>query len=82
MNAVSFMLPQVVGGNWWRCLLDTNHVDGFSAAYLPVGAVFEASGRSLHLFELTSEAPPVANDQGGEKAGAQPHEGLSPRPIA
>jgi glycogen operon protein len=61
-DSVTFTLPQVVGGTWWRCLLDTNHVDDLSAEHWPAGAVFEASGRSLHLFDLTLEALPAAKD--------------------
>ncbi|NBJ13450.1 glycogen debranching protein GlgX [Microvirga arsenatis] len=56
-DSVLFTLPQVVGGQKWRCLTDTNQVDGSSNVVLPAGAPFEALGRTLLLFELLPATP-------------------------
>jgi isoamylase len=59
-DIVRFTLPRVVGGSLWRCLVDTNRIDGSGSGLLPAGATFEAGGRSLALFELASNTPSQA----------------------
>ena len=51
-DVVPFHLPEVVGGTCWRCLIDTNQIDGVETRSFEFGANFEVTGRSLLLFEL------------------------------
>src|SRR5690606_30511388 len=37
-DVVRFTLPQVVGGSRWRCLVDTDRVDGTGSGVLAAGA--------------------------------------------
>ena len=56
-DVVNFALPEVVGGNLWRCLLDTNNPDtGSSHESFQTGETYEITGRSLVLFVLEPES--------------------------
>jgi glycogen operon protein len=51
-DVVPFTIPTVVGGNAWSCLVDTAHPLPVAGASLASGAVLNAAGRTLLLFEL------------------------------
>jgi isoamylase len=55
-DVVNFALPEVVGGNIWRCLLDTNNPDDASHESFQTGETYEITGRSLVLFVLEPES--------------------------
>jgi glycogen operon protein len=59
MNAfhdmVNFMLPEVVGGHVWRCLLDTNIPDDSKHDAFRTGDSYGITGRSVVLFVLEPE---------------------------
>jgi glycogen operon protein len=55
-DVVNFALPEVVGGNLWRCLLDTNNPDDSSHQSFQTGDAYEITGRSLVLFVLEPES--------------------------
>jgi isoamylase len=52
-DAVGFKLPPCEGGDTWRLLVDTNQLDT-KVALLPVGEVYQTTGRSLLLLQLHS----------------------------
>jgi glycogen operon protein len=51
-DAVSFALPEVVGGSLWRCLLDTNIPDDSRHETFKTADDYVITGRSLVLFVL------------------------------
>jgi glycogen operon protein len=51
-DVVKFKLPEVVGGQVWRCLLDTNGPDRTETPRFQTGDEYEVTGRSLLLFAL------------------------------
>jgi glycogen operon protein len=51
-DVVKFKLPEVVGGQTWRCLLDTNLPERIETPRFPAGDDYEVTGRSLLLFAL------------------------------
>jgi isoamylase len=51
-DVVNFKLPEVVGGQMWRCLLDTNVPDLTAAPRISTGNDYQITGRSLVLFAL------------------------------
>jgi glycogen operon protein len=55
-DVVNFVLPDVVGGSVWRCLLDTNNPDDASHESFQTGETYEITGRSLVLFVLEPES--------------------------
>ena len=55
-DVVNFPLPEVVGGNVWRCLLDTNIPDDGNHESFQTGETYEITGRSLVLFVLEPES--------------------------
>jgi isoamylase len=55
-DVVNFALPEVVGGNVWRCLLDTNNPDDGGDESFQTGETFEITGRSVVLFVLEPES--------------------------
>jgi len=55
-DVVKFMLPEVVGGSVWRCLLDTNDPDDNTHHSFNTGSEYEITGRSLVLFVLEPES--------------------------
>jgi glycogen operon protein len=55
-DVVKFTLPDVVGGQTWRCLLDTNQPDRIDTPRFPSGAEYEVTGRSLLLFALQPDS--------------------------
>jgi glycogen operon protein len=55
-DVVKFKLPEVVGGNIWRCLLDTNLPDRTEAPRFCTGDEYEVTGRSLLLFALQPDS--------------------------
>jgi glycogen operon protein len=57
-DALRFALPEVVGGDTWRCLLDTNVPERDDAARFRTGDRYEVTGRSLLLFALEPEGKP------------------------
>jgi len=54
-DVVKFTLPDVVGGQTWRCLLDTNAPDRTATLQFASGDEYEVIGRSLMLFALQPE---------------------------
>ena len=57
-DVVKFTLPEVVGGQTWRCLLDTNAPDRTATPRFPSGDEYEVTGRSLLLFALQPDSAP------------------------
>ena len=55
-DMVNFTLPEVVGGNVWRCLLDTNIPDDSKHESFQTGETYGITGRSLVLFVLEPES--------------------------
>jgi glycogen operon protein len=55
-DVVNFVLPEVVGGTAWRCLLDTNNPDDSSHESFQTDEFYEITGRSLVLFVLEPES--------------------------
>jgi glycogen operon protein len=54
-DVVNFTLPEGVGGNRWRCMLDTNVPDNGSGVFHS-GDEYEVTGRSVLLFVLEPES--------------------------
>jgi isoamylase len=52
-DVVNFTLPKVDGGTGWRCLIDTNQPDRIDGPVTAAGEVYQATARSLLLFEMT-----------------------------
>jgi isoamylase len=55
-DVVKFKLPEVVGGQTWRCLLDTNVPDRVSTPRFQTGDEYEVTGRSLLVFALQPDS--------------------------
>ena len=55
-DVVKFKLPEVVGGQTWRCLLDTNAPDRTETPRFQSGDEYEVTGRSLLLFALQPDS--------------------------
>jgi isoamylase len=55
-DVVRFRLPDVVGGQTWRCLLDTNAPDRTATPRFASGDEYEVTGRSLLLFALQPDS--------------------------
>jgi glycogen operon protein len=55
-DVVNFRLPEVVGGQAWRCLLDTNAPELVAAPRIASGNDYEVAGRSLVLFALQPDS--------------------------
>jgi glycogen operon protein len=55
-DVVKFKLPEVVGGQIWRCLLDTNVPDRIETHRFQTGDEYEVTGRSLLLFALQPDS--------------------------
>jgi glycogen operon protein len=55
-DVVNVVLPEVVGGTVWRCLLDTNNPDDSGHESFQTGETYEITGRSLVLFVLEPES--------------------------
>jgi isoamylase len=51
-----FKLPEVAGGDVWRCLIDTNVSERAEEPVYAHGSNYEVTGRSLLLFVLESSA--------------------------
>jgi glycogen operon protein len=51
-DVVKFTIPEVVGGNTWRCLLDTNAPEGDGIAAFHSGDEYMVTGRSVTLFVM------------------------------
>jgi len=78
-DSVGFTLPKVIGGQQWRCLINTNRIVGAGQEVLSTEACFEATGHSLLLFELIPEAPSSA---GLDQRSRKPTDPLDERPVA
>jgi glycogen operon protein len=55
-DVVKFKLPEVVGGQTWRCLLDTNVPDRTETPRFMSSAEYEVTGRSLLVFALQPDS--------------------------
>ena len=53
-DVVNFTLPEVPGGNQWKCLIDTNIPDRPDEPLFKPGDEYQITGRSLLLFVLQS----------------------------
>lgn len=60
---VNFMLPEVVKGNGWDCLLDTNLTTAGLTEFFNFGHTFVVTQRSLLLFELHSDSSSKLNPE-------------------
>jgi glycogen operon protein len=54
-DAITFRLPEVVGGLGWTRLIDTNRPEPEGAPHFEFTAEYEVTGRSLLLFDLQLE---------------------------
>ena len=54
-DVVNFHLPEIAGGNVWRCLLDTNVPEGDGQETFESGEGYMVTGRSVVLFALEPE---------------------------
>ena len=54
-DAVGFHLPEVVGGQRWTRLIDTNQLDHADEPTFEFGASYTVTGRSILLFELVMD---------------------------
>jgi len=54
-DAVGFHLPEVVGGQRWTRLIDTNQLDHADEPTFEFGASYTVTGRSVLLFELVMD---------------------------
>jgi glycogen operon protein len=52
-DVVSFKLPEATGGSGWTLRADTNFPDSTKDPQFAIGDVYEVTGRSLLLFQLT-----------------------------
>jgi len=52
-DVVNFTLPEAPDGQWWDLVADTNMSDLPEGSRFAIGHVYEVTGRSLLLFELT-----------------------------
>jgi glycogen operon protein len=55
-DVVNFRLPEVVGGNTWRCLVDTNAPEIEGQKRFRSGDEYAVTGRSFLLLVLEPEA--------------------------
>jgi glycogen operon protein len=55
-DVVKFRLPDVAGGQTWRCLLDTNAPDRVATPPFASGDEYDVTGRSLLLFALQPDS--------------------------
>jgi isoamylase len=53
---VNFVLPEVVGGNVWRCLLDTNNPEDGGTQSFKTADSYGITARSIVLFVLEPES--------------------------
>ena len=54
-DAVGFHLPEVVGGQRWTRLIDTNQLDHVEEPTFEFGSSYTVTGRSILLFELVMD---------------------------
>ena len=54
-DVVPFRLPEVVGGQRWKRLIDTNHIESVEEPIFEFDVSYEVTGRSLLLFELVMD---------------------------
>ncbi len=75
-DVVKFKLPEVAGGQAWRCLLDTNVPDRSETPRFQTGDEYEITGRSLLLFALAARSHPL--DPSVARASGLARNGRSP----
>jgi len=63
MNAyhegVKFKIPEVAGGNRWRCFIDTNDPERDELSLFRTGDEYEVTGRSLLVFALDDKGETI-----------------------
>jgi isoamylase len=64
-DMVAFHLPEVVGGQRWTRLIDTNQLDHDAPLTFEFGSSYDVTGRSILLFELVMD-PDYATAQSPE----------------
>jgi isoamylase len=58
-DAVNFKIPEVAGGNRWRCFIDTNDPDREELSLISTGEGYQATGRSLLVFVLDDKGETI-----------------------
>jgi isoamylase len=58
-EAVKFKIPEVVGGNRWRCFIDTNDPERDELSLFRSGEEYEVTGRSLVVFALDDKGETI-----------------------
>jgi glycogen operon protein len=58
-DTVKFKIPQVAGGNRWRCFIDTNDPEREELSLISSGEEYEASGRSMLVFALDDKGETI-----------------------
>jgi glycogen operon protein len=76
-DVVNFRLPEVVGGNTWRSLLDTNAPDLDGGEQFAAGDEYEVTGRSVVLFVLE----PASQQSIGLRRARQAFQEMAEQPI-
>ena len=55
-DVVLFVLPEVPGGNRWKCLVDTNLPESDDEPFFAAGEEYQVTGRSFLLFVLEASS--------------------------
>jgi isoamylase len=58
-DAVNFKIPEVAGGNRWRCFIDTNDPEREELSLISTGEEYQATGRSLLVFVLDDKGETI-----------------------
>lgn len=58
-DTVKFKIPEVAGGNRWRCFIDTNDPDREELSLISTGEEYETTGRSLLVFALDDKGETI-----------------------
>ena len=58
-KAVKFRIPEVAGGNRWRCFIDTNDPERDELSLFRTGDEYEVTGRSLLVFALDDKGETI-----------------------
>ena len=58
-DTVKFKIPEVAGGNRWRCFIDTNDPDREELSLISSGEECEATGRSMLVFALDDKGETI-----------------------
>ncbi|MGB3610791.1 MAG: glycogen debranching protein GlgX [Cellvibrio sp.] len=73
-GVVNFNLPEVAGGDAWKCLIDTNRPTPFDEESYAFNHLFVVTNRSLLLFVLeTRQKGPAVKETASDMANTEKH---------